>query len=72
MKKDRREFLRTIGRWGAFGALLTGGVLVARRGGTLRGQTCRNKSVCRGCPSYDGCRLPAAATRKQASLEAEF
>ena len=23
MNKDRREFLRTIGRWGAFGALLT-------------------------------------------------
>ena len=69
----RRNFLKTLGR-----ALLLVGIgalafkLLGRRGGrflaggrTLRGQTCVNEGICRGCPSFSGCGLPQALSARQ-------
>ena len=65
---SRREFFRTAGRAIALGGL---GILVfrlLRRGGARRpaaGETCINDGLCRGCPAFAGCGLPAALSAKQ-------
>ena len=65
-KLSRREFFRTLGRRAALaGAAAVAGAL-ALRARQAAGQTCINKSVCRGCPVYDGCGLPQALSRKDA------
>jgi hypothetical protein len=69
----RREFLRTLGRGlllagiGALALRLLGPGIFRRRGGgrTLRGQTCINLGVCRGCSAFSGCGLPQALSARQ-------
>jgi len=68
--QDRREFLRTAGRYAALGTMAAGGALIASRGEIDRdGQVCINKSVCCNCGAYRGCRLPAALSAKEAGME---
>ena len=58
-RPSRRELLRSIGRWAAFGGLAATGAGLAARSLT-QPEDCRLANPCRGCPSFDGCRLPRA------------
>lgn len=61
--KDRRGFLR----WCTLGAIAAGlGILVGRRAVERPGETCGNQGLCRGCGTYDACRLPQALSMKAA------
>jgi hypothetical protein len=69
----RREFLRTLGRGlllagiGALALRLLGPGIFRRRDGRppLKGQTCVNLGVCRGCSVFSGCGLPQALSARQ-------
>jgi electron transport complex protein RnfB len=55
-RRDRREFLRAVGRYGFLGSLLLlGGVLAARRRGAPRGADCPPGKPCAECPEPGGC-----------------
>ncbi len=59
----RRRFLR----WCALGTIVAGlGTLVGRRASERPEERCTNQGFCRGCGSYDGCRLPQALSMKEA------
>jgi len=62
----RAEFLRSCGRSLVLGVL---GFLGIRAASRARGidrdaHRCINKSVCCGCPKFEKCPLPAAATAR--------
>ena len=62
--KDRREFLRGLGRGAGLGALLLGaGVLMDRPGST--NEECINSGICRGCSVFRDCGLPQALSAKE-------
>ncbi len=62
--KNRREFLRGLGRGAGLGALLLGvGVLVERPGSM--NEECVNSGICRGCSAFRGCGLPQALSAKE-------
>ena len=61
LKRDRRCFFRSLGRYLAAGAVTLGvGSLVARPG-----ETCTQQGVCRGCRALDECHLPQALSLKR-------
>ena len=53
---DRREFLRSVGRYATVGAL--GGLTLMAI--AKSSATCRRPLVCGQCPVYGGCDLPQA------------
>ena len=59
--EDRREFLRTCGRWTVL-ALLGGAALALARQGKLQplNAACLGALPCGGCPAFARCDLPAA------------
>ena len=60
--EGRRDFLRTLGRYGL--VLLLGGGLGAL---TMRhGEKCLNQGICRGCRAFGDCHLPQALSAKEA------
>jgi hypothetical protein len=61
---SRREFLVSLGRLGAGAALAFLGVRLLRRRPRDRSEECANDGVCRGCPTFDGCGLPAALSAR--------
>lgn len=64
---NRRDFLKSAGRYGALGGLGVLAALLARRGGVDREQhRCVNRSVCCGCPKARGCILPAGLSVRRA------
>jgi hypothetical protein len=65
-RMSRREFFRSLGRYGVLGALAAGGAVAGRRGINRSRQKCVNKSVCCNCKAFDDCRLPAALSAKDA------
>jgi hypothetical protein len=70
---DRREFLKTIGRFGALGALSLLGIKAlsglfsgsAGDGGRIPNQSCRSDGICPRCPVSADCGLPQALSFKQ-------
>lgn len=54
----RREFLRSVGRGAALGALAALGVTLLA--GSGKDSACIGRGACRVCPAFDGCDLPAA------------
>ena len=64
----RREFFPAAARCGALAVLAA---ITAMAAGTKRSgrahRKCINKSICRGCGAYHGCRLPAALSAKNAT-----
>ncbi len=71
--RTRREFLRGIGRGMALSAVAcAAAALAARRnsgGARLKGQTCVNNGVCRGCAAFSDCCLPQALSAKRAGMK---
>ena len=64
-RQNRREFLRTVARYGALGGLgFLGGYLALRDSPTVEGQACISAGACRGCGVLDRCDLPAAVSAK--------
>ena len=55
---NRREFLRSVGRGAALGALAALGVTLLTD--SRRDAACIGRGACRGCPAFNGCDLPAA------------
>ena len=65
---NRREFLRGSARYTLLAGLAAVSALLARKpGAALPGQTCINKSICRGCVAVAACGLPQALSFKQAT-----
>ncbi len=65
-KLERREFLRSLGRWATGGTMALMSVTFAKRRQRLAADNCINKSICCDCSRFSGCRLPAAISAKQA------
>jgi hypothetical protein len=64
----RREFFHALLRRAAAGVLVVlGGVLWSRGGGGPRGGTCAGRGVCGGCVALERCRLPQAASFRNAA-----
>ena len=61
---SRRGFLVSLARLGAGAALALVGARVLRRRPALTGEDCVNDGLCRGCPTFGGCGLPAALSAK--------
>lgn len=61
---SRRTFLRSAARLAAAGglALLAGRLLGLGRSAAR--EVCVNEGVCRGCPTFTGCGLPAALSAR--------
>jgi hypothetical protein len=63
--ENRREFLRSLGRKTALGALVLGtGSLVARPGNR---EECVSNGICRGCAEVAECGLPQALSFKESA-----
>ncbi|HTZ51808.1 MAG TPA: hypothetical protein VMF68_09120 [Spirochaetia bacterium] len=62
---SRREFLRLLGRVGAGAALGVLGFRLLRRGRKPAREECVNDGVCRGCPTFQACGLPAALSARE-------
>ncbi len=62
--ENRRDFLRSAGRYGLAALLLVLGEELGRRGG--KRQECVNQMSCSGCAVFPGCELPQALSAKQA------
>ena len=58
--KDRREFLRSLGRLLVGGALALGAAALALRSGP----DCPSLGTCRGCRELPGCILPQAVAAR--------
>jgi hypothetical protein len=61
---SRREFLVSLGRLGAGAALAFLGIRLLSRRPRDRREECVNDGLCRGCPTFGGCGLPAALSAK--------
>jgi hypothetical protein len=57
--RDRREFIRSAGRWVLGGAVAAFGTFLISRSARGEGE-CRTPSACRGCRQLKQCHLPAA------------
>jgi hypothetical protein len=68
-KQDRREFLRTIGRYAATAAVGTASafLLIRKARNNEKAHRCTNRGICDGCSTFDGCSLPQALSAKQAT-----
>jgi len=64
---NRREFLKSIGRYAILTGLFAGGgILLGRRKITPKPtQECINLGICKGCPVLDDCTLPLALSMKK-------
>ena len=64
----RREFFPAAARYSALAVLTAIAALASGDKRSARAkQKCINRSVCRGCGVFDGCRLPAALSAKRAA-----
>lgn len=65
MRKDRREFLRDVGRKAIASLLVFGtGSLVAKKS-TKSIEECTGDGICRGCADLTDCGLPGALSFKE-------
>lgn len=65
-KQDRREFLRTIGRYAAVAAVgTTSAFLLIRKARGNEENKCTSRGICDGCKSFTDCGLPQALSAKQ-------
>ena len=62
---SRREFFLAAGRWLLAAALGATAVRLLVGRPRLRGQSCVNQGVCRGCAAFSGCGLPQALSARQ-------
>jgi hypothetical protein len=62
--ESRREFFRSVGRYGVATALAALAVVTAwKKPGT--GQRCVNLGICSGCQVFSRCDLPSAQSRRR-------
>jgi len=61
--ENRRDFLRSAGRYGIAALLLLLGEESIRRG--AKREACVNQGICSGCTAFSGCSLPQALSAKQ-------
>lgn len=69
--ESRREFLRAVGRGGAFGVLGVLGFLLGRKSAAVSrsAHECTGQGYCRGCVRHDDCGLPAALSARARTSE---
>jgi len=60
---SRREFLRSVGRYG-FASVLAGLVFAGARKPEASREKCANRGICGGCSVFASCGLPAALSVK--------
>ena len=65
-KQSRREFIKTVLRYGLGGGLVLTGAILGFREKTHEDGTsdCTLKDPCQGCSKYSGCSLPKAQNAK--------
>ena len=62
--ESRREFFRSVGRYGVAMALAAFAVVAAwKKPGT--GPRCINLGICSGCQVFSRCELPSAQSRRR-------
>ncbi len=62
---DRRELLRTLGRYGLAAGLTAVGGALALRSRETPPEACTRDERCGGCPVLRGCGLPPARAHKE-------
>lgn len=64
-REDRREFLKSMGRWAALGGLTLGIGMLVKKSDDRPIETCVSDGICRKCADLKNCGLPQAISFKQ-------
>ena len=68
--KNRREMMTGTLRYAVLGVVgFFSGSSIAKRRRLVREGKCTDRGICGGCELYEGCRLPAALSKKQFFIE---
>lgn len=62
---DRREFLKSVGRYAALGGLVFGLGMLVKGSDDRPLDTCVSDGICRNCADLKNCGLPQALSFKQ-------
>lgn len=63
-ESDRREFLKTAGRWLLLGGLVAAGIKTVS-GNREHAYECESNGICKGCQRLNICENPNAVSLKQ-------